>query len=87
IYPNPSRLSSSKKQETTIRFNTSQKDIISINVYNIKGQKVDTLLKSASLKAGENHIVWKNSSLANGIYFIRISNKRSSTTMKHLILK
>ena len=87
IYPNPSRLSSSKKQETTIRFNTSQKDIISVNVYNIKGQKVDTLLKNASLKAGENHIVWKNSSLANGIYFIRISNKRSSTTMKHLILK
>ena len=50
-YPNPFNPS------TTISFNIRKSDIVNLSIFNIKGQKVKTLLNSAQT-AGKHSTVW-----------------------------
>ena len=87
-YPNPFNPS------TTITFslNTENTEDTEIIIYNIKGQKVKTLVKG-KLKKGEWKTTWNgkdgnNKPVASGIYFykLKVGNK-SLETKKCLLLK
>jgi hypothetical protein len=85
-YPNPFNPS------TTISFSVAQDNIpVSIEIYNIKGQKISSLLNS-QLPKGNHSIVWngkddKNHSVASGVYFFKMSADGYNKTIKALLSK
>lgn len=84
-YPNPFN------PETTIEFSISKDEFVELNVFNIRGQKVRTLNNSYMLK-GTHKLIFNGkddngSSLASGIYFLRISTKEQQRNKKILLLK
>jgi len=92
-YPNPFRLSEAGRSSvTTISFSTIEySDNVEVAIYNIKGQKVRTLLNDR-LKAGEHELTWNGkdesgSTVASGIYFTRLSTNGKTFTRKMMILK
>lgn len=84
-YPNPFN------PETTIRFSIPDKGEVKLSIFNIKGQKVKTLLNS-NMPAGKHSIVWdgKNDNgrlSASGIYFTRIEHAGKVKINKMIMLK
>ncbi|MBP7564267.1 MAG: T9SS type A sorting domain-containing protein, partial [Candidatus Cloacimonetes bacterium] len=70
-YPNPGNPS------TTIRFSLNEAQKVSVDIYNIKGQKVKTLVNQ-HLSQGTHGFVWtgeddNNHSVSTGVYFYRVS--------------
>jgi hypothetical protein len=65
-YPNPFNPS------TTISFTLPGPAVVRLNVFNILGQEVRTLLNLVTLEEGEQSIKFDASSLPSGVYFYRI---------------
>ena len=86
-YPNPFN------PQTTAFLNLKNDSKVTLNVYNIKGEKIRTLV-SETLNAGEHRVVWNgtddnNSNVSSGIYFFEtgIANYSSDyTSIKKVIL-
>ena len=85
-YPNPFN------PTTTISFSVTQTpSFVNLEIYNIKGQKVKTLINDV-LPPGNHSVVWngkndKNESVSSGIYFYRITAGDFTDTKKCVILK
>jgi len=84
-FPNPFNPS------TTIAFDTHKEGIVAIDVFNIKGQKVKTLLNEFRT-AGNHKIVWNgqddnNHYVSSGIYFYRMKTGGYTATNKMLLMK
>jgi len=85
-YPNPFN------PETTIHFNLMKDDRVTLDVFNLRGQKVVTLLDEF-LSSGEHDVIWdgKNNDgdfVASGIYLYKINvSGRHSSTKKMMLLK
>ncbi len=84
-YPNPFNPS------TSIKFTLPHGSDVTINIYNILGQKVTTLI-SEYMSAGEHLIVWNgltsNGDFASsGVYFCKFNTGDHSQTLKMLIVK
>ena len=86
-YPNPFN------PETTISFSVTQNsDFVNLDIYNIKGQKVKTLVND-NLERGNHSIVWdgvdeSSKSVSSGVYFYKLTvNGESKSVKKCLMLK
>jgi len=84
-YPNPFN------PETTIQFSLKERANVNLDIYNIKGQKVNSLI-NGKLDKGIHRIIWKgnnknNVKCASGIYFYRLRTKDYSKINKMLMLK
>ena len=79
-YPNPFN------PETVIRFNTASDGNVSINVYDILGNKVSTLV-NGFMKAGGHQVSFKPEGLTSGIYFYEMVTPGFSKKLKMLYLK
>ena len=84
-YPNPFN------PETTIRFSLPGSAAAKLEIFNIKGQKVRTLLDSV-MAAGQHSLVWNGlddakNPVGNGVYFYRLSSGGKSKTRKMIMLK
>lgn len=84
-FPNPFN------PETEIMFQLSGAMPVELSIYNIKGQKVRTLIKEEK-EAGIHSIVWNgtdndNKSVASGIYFYRMITDEVTESKKMLLLK
>ncbi|MBI9031224.1 T9SS type A sorting domain-containing protein [bacterium] len=89
-YPNPFN------PETTINFaiptNSSKTNaLVEIEIYNLKGQKVKTLLKEHK-SPGNYQVVWKgdndqNKSVASGIYFAKLKVGKNTDFKKMVLMK
>jgi len=89
-YPNPFNPS------TTISFNASREDVentldISIEIYNVKGQKIKKL-ETINIRSGINEIVWdgtdeSNNPVTSGVYLISLKYKEDVIATKALLLK
>ena len=84
-YPNPFN------PETNIRYYLNSDSNVSLEVFNIKGQKVKTLDKGFR-KTGEYLLTWNgtddnNRSVGSGIYFYRLKTESFSSTQKMILLK
>ena len=82
-YPNPFN------PETTISFSLPQASDVSLNVYNVKGQLVKTLINEQK-ELGNHSVIWagkdnNDRKVASGVYFYRI-NAGEFTDMKKMIL-
>ncbi|MCF7912224.1 MAG: T9SS type A sorting domain-containing protein [Candidatus Cloacimonetes bacterium] len=80
IYPNPFN------PETTVSYTLGTDSQVTIDVYNCKGQKVETLL-NARQSAGDQAVVWSAAGKASGIYFIRLNVNGKSEQQKVLMIK
>ncbi len=86
IYPNPFN------PETTISFSIPESGDVELSVYNVKGQKVTTLVDSR-LDSGNHSVSWQGKdsngdSVSSGIYLYRLRiDNQNRAVQKGLLLK
>ena len=85
LYPNPFN------PTLTIQYNLDSKQNVSIDIYNILGQKVNRLLNQ-EVSIGYHSINWNGTNdsgiaLGSGIYFVKISTNDESYIRKVTLLK
>lgn len=71
---------------TTISFTLPMDSIVQIEVYNLNGQKIDTLIDE-KLSAGKHTVNWNGSHYASGLYFCRLRAGNMITTSKMCLVK
>ena len=71
---------------TEIRFTLPSPMSVRLDVYNIVGQKVSTLV-DGRFDAGDHYVTWDASGRASGIYFYRLMTSDFTVTRKMLLLK
>ena len=84
-YPNPFN------PDLTISFSLSKPAAVSVDVFNIRGEKVRTVA-SARFSTGDHKVEWNGMNqsdqpVASGIYLIRLKSDQANTTRKVLLLK
>lgn len=84
-YPNPSFGAS------TIRFRLNKATAVKLEVYNLKGQKVQTI-KQAKLASGDHSLLWDGRNFtgkacANGIYFLRLETEQGRSSLKQVLMR
>ncbi len=84
-YPNPFN------PETTINYSLKEDSKVSLNIYNIKGQKVNQLV-SDQLSIGQHSVIWNGKdnngkSVSSGIYFYKLKTENYEKTKKMILLK
>jgi len=80
IYPNPFN------PETTIKYEISAAGNVKLEVYNIKGQKVNMLMNEYK-EPGNHSLHWNADKFNSGVYFLRFSSGGYRQTKKVLLLK
>ena len=71
---------------TTISFNLADAGNVSIEVYNVAGQNVDTIA-DGFMDAGSHSVVWDASDFSAGLYFYTVKSGGFSKTIKMTLLK
>jgi hypothetical protein len=84
-YPNPFN------PETNIRFSLKEAAPVSIEVYNVKGQLVRTLVNEMK-EAGNHTVLWNgkdnnNRAVSSGVYFYKMNAGKYSSTKKMILMK
>jgi hypothetical protein len=84
-YPNPFN------PETTINFSLKEAGPVELAIYNIKGQKIKTLVNEI-LPAQNYNIVWNgrddnNQQVSSGVYFYRMHTPTYTSTRKMILMK
>ena len=79
-YPNPFNPS------TNINFYLSESADINLNVYNIRGELIETLA-SGFHNAGEHTYVWSGESVASGVYIYTLKTSEGLKSGKMLLVK
>jgi hypothetical protein len=85
-YPNPFN------PTTSIRFALPNAATVTLEVYNLLGSKVRTLLNGTMMNAAYHNVVWDGrddagAQVASGMYLYRIVADKNSATMKMLMMK
>ena len=80
VYPNPFNPS------TQVSFTLPQDDYVSLHVFNVKGEHVDTIHEGYQLE-GAHSYTWNASSLSSGVYYIKMISNHSSLSVKAMLLK
>jgi hypothetical protein len=84
-YPNPFNPS------TTIRYSLKEAGPVSIEIYNLKGQLVRTLVNEVK-ESGSHSAIWNgldqnNRTVSSGVYLFRMKSGKYSNTRKMIMLK
>lgn len=85
VFPNPFN------PKTNIAFDANKAGDIRVDIYNLKGQKVRTLLNEEKT-IGSYQLAWdgkndKGNMLGSGIYFVRLKTSDSTRSAKLMLLK
>lgn len=84
-YPNPFN------PTVTIAFETPLAQNCTIDIYNLKGQKVDTIYKGI-LDKGSHQVLWHGTDrngrpVSSGVYFARIKTPKATQNIKMMLMK
>jgi hypothetical protein len=79
-FPNPFNPS------TTIAFTLASDDHVILNVFNVAGKLVATVM-DRDLKAGDYNVAFRADGLATGVYFYKLSTSRGEETRKMVLLR
>lgn len=71
---------------TTINFALAEAGNVSVEVYNVAGQKVDTIVNEF-MNAGSQSVVWNASDFSAGVYFYTVKSDDYSKTIKMTLIK
>ena len=80
-YPNPFNAS------TMITFSLPKPSKVSLSIYNVIGQKVDTPINNINYLPGNYNIRYDAKSLGSGVYFVRINTPEWSSMKKIMLIK
>ncbi|MDD3534520.1 MAG: carboxypeptidase regulatory-like domain-containing protein [Candidatus Cloacimonetes bacterium] len=84
-FPNPFN------PETTIRYSVKDRGPVSIDIYNVKGQLVRSLINEVK-EAGEFNAVWNGTdnngrAVSSGVYYFKMNAGKYSSTKKMIMMK
>jgi hypothetical protein len=84
-YPNPFNA------ETVIRYHVPDNGYVMMNVYNLRGQKIRTLLSNYQNK-GQYDIIWdsqddRGAKVSSGVYFLQMEAANRIQTIKMILLQ
>jgi len=79
-YPNPFN------DRTIIKYELPQAAVVTIDIYDILGRRVESLLSQCQ-PAGSHSLIWNAEDLSSGMYFYRIQAGDYNETRKMLLLK
>ncbi|MBN1292185.1 MAG: T9SS type A sorting domain-containing protein [Candidatus Latescibacteria bacterium] len=79
-YPNPFN------PATTISFTIQSTDMVKLTIYDMLGQKVDTLVNQVMVP-GTYSTVWNGQNRASGFYFYKFESGATSLTKKMMLVK
>ena len=79
-YPNPFN------PTTTIKFSIPEASRVTLNIYNILGEKVAELVNT-NLAAGKYSYQWNAGSVASGMYIYELRSSNFVSTKKMILLK
>ena len=79
-YPNPFN------PVTRIEYGLPESGAVTIDIYNVSGQKVDTILDEHK-KAGNHSVIWNSADLSTGVYFYKIKAGKFETVKKAVLIK
>ncbi|MCP4633837.1 MAG: T9SS type A sorting domain-containing protein [candidate division Zixibacteria bacterium] len=79
-YPNPFNA------QTTIRFNLTEESNVTLSVYNLYGQKVETLINK-NMESRQYEITWDASTYSSGVYFYKLTTGDKTYTKLMTLLK
>jgi hypothetical protein len=84
-YPNPFN------PETSISYSVKQDAPVTLEIYNLKGQKVRTLV-DGNVKAGSYKITWKGDDdngrpVSSGVYFYKMMSGKYTASRKMILMK
>lgn len=80
-YPNPFNNS------TIISFDLPAADIVSLEVYNVLGERVSVLINDQKMQAGKHSVNLNAENLSSSIYFYQIKTSAFKKTKRMLLLK
>lgn len=89
-HPNPF-ITNSTRSETIIDFEISESAKTRLDIYNLKGEHVSTLINEG-MQAGSYQAAWNgknknNMAAASGVYFYKLQNGKQSVSRKLLLVK
>ncbi|MCL2064828.1 MAG: T9SS type A sorting domain-containing protein [Candidatus Cloacimonetes bacterium] len=79
-FPNPFN------PDTTIRYNLAVESFVSLDIYNIRGQLVESLVNEY-LNAGRYSVIWNADNVPSGIYFYRLETGDKIDVKRMVLLK
>jgi hypothetical protein len=79
-YPNPFN------GETRIEFGISRPGLVTLTVYSIRGEQVETLV-AENLQPGRHTAAWQAGSRPSGLYLLRLTHKGAVITRRMLLIK
>ena len=80
-YPNPF------VRSTMIEFSSPVNQTVSVDIYNLQGQKVASLFKGMMARNERRQVRFDATNLNEGIYFYRINEEKSSISRKLVLMK
>lgn len=80
-YPNPFNNS------TTIRFLIPKEEIVTLKIFNLLGQQIETIINNEIKTVGAHEISWEASKSASGVYFYQLKAGEFIETKKMLLIK
>ncbi len=86
-FPNPFNTSGvGRSPKTTISYQIPHPGIIKLQIFNIKGQLIETIVNECQ-REGKHSIIWNAENQSSGIYFFKIRTRTQTATAKCLLLK
>lgn len=80
-YPNPFN------PTTSITFELNKAQGVQLNVYNMLGQHVRTLLNADQMSAGAHSVTFNAAGMPSGLYFYRLTTSEAELTKKMTLIK
>ncbi|MBN1480335.1 T9SS type A sorting domain-containing protein [candidate division KSB1 bacterium] len=80
-YPNPFN------PVTTISYTLSRKETVSVHIYNVAGELVQTLLDNQQQAAGSHSVLFDGSTYSSSVYYYHVQTSNFSQTRLMLLIK
>ena len=71
---------------STIEFGLSFDSEVSIQIYNLQGRVVETLV-GGYMEAGYHSVTWNADNFSSGVYFVKMTTGNHISTQKLLLVK
>ena len=81
VYPNPFN------PVTSIQFSIAEKSSVSVQIFDMQGRIVDTIVSDVEFKAGYHQVQWNAEDNSTGIYIVKLSAGANISTRKLMLIK